>query len=165
MYRLFAPWLIFLLLCSPSVQAAEGSIPDFALTDLSGQPQSLAAYRGKWVVVNFWATWCPPCLEELPELAMFHEFHHEKDAVVLGMNSEGLPPERLRRFVADFEVGYPIIQVEETLPGFGRISALPTTFLFDPEGRLVARKVGQVTMQGLEKVIAQRGPLSAKLEK
>ncbi|MBI5041729.1 MAG: TlpA family protein disulfide reductase, partial [Gammaproteobacteria bacterium] len=57
---------------------------DFSLPDVQGKQRNLSEFRGQWVVVNFWATWCPPCLEEIPDLVLFHERHQAKDAMVLG---------------------------------------------------------------------------------
>ena len=61
---------------------------EYSLPDLDGKMHSLADYRGKWVIVNYWATWCPPCQEEIPDLVNFHDSHKDDDAVVLGINLE-----------------------------------------------------------------------------
>ena len=60
------------------------------MPDLSGKMRSLEDYRGKWVIVNYWATWCPPCQEEIPDLVDFHDSHKDTDAVVLGVNFEDI---------------------------------------------------------------------------
>lgn len=152
---LFRFLLIGLLLpASPATADLElRVIDDFTLTAIDGASHSLSDYRGKWVVVNYWATWCPPCLEELPELVLFHETHHATNAVVLGINMEQLDTEVLAEFVDSYAIDYPVLQVTREIDGLDPVTALPTSFLIDPEGRLVARKVGQVSMQGIEAFI------------
>ena len=90
--------LIILILCLP-IPVFAGQ-PDFALPDLDGKIHRLSDYRGKWVVVNYWATWCPPCLEEIPELEDFYSEHHKRDAIVVGINYEDSDPAYLKSFVA-----------------------------------------------------------------
>jgi peroxiredoxin len=127
---------------------------DFTLPDLEGKPRTLSEFRGKWVVVNYWATWCPPCREELPELEVFHANHQEKDAVVLGVNLEKISPERLREFVEEQFISFPVLRGQpRSRTELGVVPGLPTTYLVDPEGRVAARQVGPLTLERLEKFI------------
>lgn len=127
---------------------------DLTITDVQGVEHRLADQRGKWVVVNYWATWCPPCLEELPELELFHNTHREHDAVVWGMNSEDLKLEELIGFLQHEAISFPVFQVA---PGgnspFGAVPGIPTTFLISPKGDVVARQVGGVSAEDLETFI------------
>lgn len=128
---------------------------DFTLPDLDGQPHSLSDYRGQWVLVNYWATWCPPCLEELPELEVFHSAA-EGHAVVLGVNMERIEKPRLRAFVDDQFLSFPILVASERPPRsqlVGPVEGLPTSYLVAPSGEVVARQVGQVTAAGLRDFI------------
>lgn len=140
--------LVLLLLCGGAV-----ANPDFTLLDLDGKPHRLSDYRGKWVVVNYWATWCPPCLEEIPELVDFHDRHKNQDAVVLGVNMEQVSMDKLRQFVEENFVSYPVLPGSSSMSTVGPVQGLPTTYLVAPDGRLVARQVGGVTAAGIETFI------------
>lgn len=146
-------WLTLLVACvlSGSVWASGA---DFTLHALDGKKHSLSDYRGKWVVVNYWATWCPPCREEMPELVLFHDKHKNKDAVVLGVNMEEASNEHLRAFADDYLVSYPILRSEPDMTALGPIMGLPTTYLVAPDGRVVAHKVGAITAESIESFIA-----------
>ncbi len=128
---------------------------EVTFVDLKGAPVKLSDFRGKFVVVNFWATWCPPCLVEIPDLVMFHEAHADKDAVVLGVNYEDIPADKVRAFAESQMISYPIVRIRGPIDGrttpFGPLQGLPTTFMIDPKGNLVARHTGMVDQQGLER--------------
>lgn len=141
-------WLtIFSLLLSPTLY---GQGVEFGYTDITGKEANLRDYRGKWIVVNYWATWCPPCLEEIPELELFHQNHHAKDAVVVGMNMEEIAPEELATFVEDQMISYPIVANATPAVAIGAVPGLPTTYLINPQGVVVARQIGPVTIEMIE---------------
>lgn len=130
---------------------------DFELEGLDGETYKLSDYRGKWVLVNYWATWCPPCREELPELEVFHNNHKDKDAVVLGVAMERISKERLQKFVDDQFLSYPILMMNPAASTeLGRVPGLPTSYLINPKGELAARQVGPVTLEDLEAFIHQK---------
>ncbi|MBL1278186.1 MAG: TlpA family protein disulfide reductase [Ectothiorhodospiraceae bacterium] len=136
---------------------AQAESEDFTLLDMKGVEHKLSDYKGKWVVVNYWATWCPPCLAEIPELVEFHENHKDRDAVVLGVNFEDISLNGLKQFSEEYFMNYPVLR---TKPGpsseLGPIPGLPTTFLVSPTGELVARQVGPVTAKLISDFIAQQ---------
>jgi thiol-disulfide isomerase/thioredoxin len=119
----------------------------------------LKAYAGKWVVVNYWATWCPPCLEEIPQLEFFHDAHKDTDAVVIGVNYEKISANQLKDFMDEQMMSYPSYQQNPTRKGetpFGRaIRGLPTTVMISPKGEVMAFHTGQVDGEMLEKFIAR----------
>jgi len=131
---------------------AHADRPDFTLPDLNGQSHSLSDYRGKWVLVNYWATWCPPCLKELPELEVFHN-DAEGRAVVLGVNMETIEHAELLDFVEEQFLSFPILVASERPRRdelVGPVDGLPTSYLVAPSGEVVARQVGQVTAEAIE---------------
>ena len=144
---------VFLLL--PSLAMAQKI--DYSLPDLDGVTRSLAEFKGKWVVLNFWATWCPPCLTEIPELVDFHDQNHKKNAVVVGVDYEDIDVDELREFTQSYFMSYPILRAKPTAKTpFGVISGLPTTYLISPAGEVVAKQSGPVTADMIEEFIKQQ---------
>ena len=147
-------WFPIFLVLAIVTYVNASSTAYFSLTDLKGKEHSLADYKGKWVVVNYWATWCPPCVEEIPELIFFHDNHKNKDAVVLGVNFEELDPNLVDQFLEEYMVSYPILLSEpERHTELGRVDGLPTTFIISPKGEVVHKKTGKVDSAYLENVI------------
>lgn len=143
--------LFFCILYSLAPFAAQAEPVDFELPGIDGKTYHLSDFRGKWVLVNYWATWCPPCREELPELEVFHANHKDKDAVVLGVAMERIDKGRLQAFVEEQFLSYPILMMQPAAATeLGRVPGLPTSYLIDPKGELAARQVGPVTLKDLE---------------
>ena len=133
------------LLAAPA-GAASGEAIDFELpTLIDGDAVRLSDWRGQWVVVNYWATWCAPCRKEIPDFSGMHEARD--DITVLGLAYEDTDLETYREFLSDFPASYPLLQVDVYSPpeALGAPRALPTTFLVDPDGRLVETWIGPVT--------------------
>ena len=146
--------VVFILIGFVVASTVRAEPVDFVLPDLDGKQRRLSEFRGKWVLVNYWATWCPPCLEELPALEVFHTEHQHRDAVVIGVNLEDIDLVRLRAFVDSQFISFPVLREK---PGsrtvLGRVSALPTSYLIAPAGELVARQVGLVDGEMIERYI------------
>ncbi len=116
--------------------------PPFLLTDLDGQPISTAAYHGKVVLINFWATWCPPCREEIPEMIALANKYGDK-LQIIGVSMDDDPPEEVRDFVRAQKMNYPIVMGSDKLSEeYGGVDALPTTFVLDTNGRVVQKHMG-----------------------
>ena len=145
--RTFLTLLLFLF----SLQAQA-----FSLVDSKGKTHSLAQYKGKWVLVNFWATWCPPCLEEIPDLVALHE-NKKNRLVVLGVAMDYKDPKQVLQYADQMMVSYPIILGDHKMAAqVGPIPGLPTTYLYNPEGKVVAYNVGALTKEAVERYITAK---------
>jgi thiol-disulfide isomerase/thioredoxin len=125
----------------------------FSLTDTQGKTHKLADYKGKWVLVNFWATWCPPCLEEIPDLVALYE-NKKNNLIVIGVALDYRNPKQVADFAQSMQVSYPIVLGTPKLASqVGPVDGLPTSYLYNPAGKLVAHQVGGVTKEGVEEYI------------
>ncbi|HUR81408.1 MAG TPA: TlpA disulfide reductase family protein [Thermoanaerobaculia bacterium] len=124
--------------------------PAFVARDLDGHELTPASLRGKVVIVNFWATWCPPCRAEIPDLVALQEKYRDH-LQVIGISEDEISPELVRKFANDHKVNYPIVmmtpELEKMFPG---ISALPTSFIIDKESRVVQKHVGMLSARTTE---------------
>ncbi len=142
---------------APVKAAAIGEVATLKITTLDGKPFDLAAQRGKWVVINYWATWCGPCIEEMPELSALDAMREHIE--VIGLAYEDIPAEELRAFLAERPVVYPIAIVGITDPpaAFEAPRGLPLTYLVAPDGKLTRQFLGPVTAKVIEDAIAEAG--------
>jgi thiol-disulfide isomerase/thioredoxin len=134
-------------------QAAMPAQPTLHVTTLDGKTFDLAAQRGKWVIVNYWATWCVPCIKEMPDISRFVAAH--KNVVAIGLAYEDSEPADIKAFLAKHPVAYPIAQVSLDQPpkDFDEPRGLPTTYLIGPDGKVAKHIVGPVTEASLEGLI------------
>ena len=146
---------VCLLLLAPLTHAAyETTEPvDFTLKRFDGTEVALSDYRGQWVVVNYWATWCAPCRKEMPQLSKLHE--QRADVTVLGLDFEDIDDGAIAEFMLDFPVSYPILRVDVYHPPepFGAPKVLPTTIILDEQGLAVKAFLGPVTREDIEHYI------------
>ena len=140
-----------LLLTTINVAASE-----FVFKDMQGGVQRLSDYKGKWVLVNFWATWCPPCLEEIPDLVEMHNARKASDFAVIGIVMSS-SKDSVNAFAKQMEISYPIVFGDEkTAAQIGKVVALPTSYLYDPTGKLVSYQAGMVTRDDIEAFIRSK---------
>lgn len=156
---MLAAWLAVLLVLAPSSDAraalVEGqAAPAFEVTLLAGQPLSLASLRGKVVLLHFWATWCPPCREEMPALQRFYETHRAEGIEIVAVTTEGdedLP--KVRAYAQGLT--FPIATLAQSrVSGYGRIWAMPLSFLIDRQG--ILRKVDWTGAEKIDEARLER---------
>ena len=131
-------------------------LPAFSVVDLNGNVHTNDSVKGKYLVVNFWATWCPPCLKEIPAFVEFYEKHADK-VQILGLDYEQANKSKIVEFSDTFMVNYPIVLFDDTnsqeFKKFGEVLGMPTTYIYNPEGNLVDFRMGEIDIQTLEKSI------------
>ncbi len=140
--------------------------PAFLVKDLDGNVISTASLQGKVALINFWATWCPPCRAEIPEFVELQSKYKDKLQIV-GISLDDSPADQVKQFSVQAGINYPIVMSSrELLQEYGGAPALPTTFVVNPEGSVVQKHVGFYSMEVYEQEIrALLGlPVSATIE-
>ncbi len=133
--------------CQPVTPATKdtglGMAPDFTLTDLEGKPFRFSSTRGKVVILDFWATWCPPCRKEIPHFEALHRRYGAEGLVVIGGALDKGGAAVVKAFVEENGVTYSIVIGDQrTTNAYGGIRGIPTTFIIDREGRIAEKAVG-----------------------
>jgi peroxiredoxin len=119
-----------------------GPAPDFALPDTNGRMHRLSDYRGKTVIINFWATWCPPCREEIPSMNRAWQQLRDEDVVMLAVNM-GEDEDTIFVFTADYPAEFPLLLDRDgTVTARWPVKGLPTTYIVAPDGRIAYRAIG-----------------------
>ena len=137
--------------------APKPEIPALDVATIDGGRFDLAEHRGKWVVVNFWATWCSPCLKEMPELSALDAMREH--IVTVGLAYEEISPEDMQAFLKEHPVVYPIAIIDVYSPpaDFETPRGLPMTYLIAPDGKVARQFLGPVTAREIETAIANNG--------
>jgi thiol-disulfide isomerase/thioredoxin len=156
-FNLCAGLLMGLLFASAVLHAASAPdallhkpAPSFVRQDLAGKPVDLKAYRGKVVLLNFWATWCGPCQLEMPRFSSWQKQYGPRGLQILGVSMDD-EPEGVRKNVSKLQVNYPVVMGDERLGNqYGGILGLPVTFLIDRNGRVIARFAGEADLNAME---------------
>jgi thiol-disulfide isomerase/thioredoxin len=117
--------------------------PAWELNDLSGKPVKFSDFRGKVLILDFWATWCAPCRVEIPHFVELQKQYGNKGLTVIGVSLDEQGPEVVKKFVKQFGVNYPIVIGNKKITeAYGGIYAIPTTFVIDRQGRIASRHMG-----------------------
>ena len=134
------------------------SVPElsFSLTDTKGVIFTEKNTRGKYLVINFWATWCTPCLKEIPAFVKFYE-ENSDHVEILGLDFEPVDLEIINDYVGRFSINYPIVLYNEDndseYSNFGEVIGMPTTQIYSPEGELLHTFMGEITIDDLSEFI------------
>ena len=136
-------------------QAGESlNVTSVGYQQLNGMPLYLSQYKGKWILVNYWATWCPPCRAEMPDLEAFYKANKDK-AVVIGVNYEVGDTQKVKDFIKEYGITFPIVRETLKIDGVNtslgiQLKGLPTSVIISPKGNLLARHTGGLTREIIE---------------
>jgi peroxiredoxin len=147
MIKLFKKFFWILMIMTVMVGCSQG---DPVFHDMKGNTIQRSQLKGKWVVVNYWAAWCPSCVQEVPELNDFYKHTKNKNVVMFGVNFDQLQKAELKQAVSSLNIQFPVL-VEDPNPywSLGDINVLPTTFILNPQGKVVKTLYGGNTEEGL----------------
>lgn len=127
--------------------------PDFTLPQLAGQPLSLSSYRGKVVLLDFWATWCVPCREETPHFVELQKKYTDRGLQIIGVSMDD-SADPVRPFYLQFQINYPVVMgTAKTGEEYGGVLGLPIAFVIDREGRIVNKHIGAIDPAIIEREI------------
>ena len=129
--------------------------PGFSLTDINGKPLSLAQYKGKVVLLDFWATWCAPCKVEIPHFIALQDKYGTQGLQIVGLSLDD-DAKPVVKFAEQMKINYPIAIADEKLASkYGGVLGLPIAFVIDKEGRIVHKHVGETAPDVFEKEVAE----------
>jgi cytochrome c biogenesis protein CcmG/thiol:disulfide interchange protein DsbE len=143
--------------CTPTRSHAETTpAPDFSLKDLQGRTVSLADYKGKVLVLNFWATWCPPCRAEIPDFIEAYKDLKAKGLEILGLSVENGPPAKLREWTEKVGINYPVaVATPQVVAAYQPGDYVPSTIIVDRKGQVRYRNVGAMDKETLARLFKE----------
>ena len=131
--------------------------PEWQLNDVDGKPVKLSDFKGKVVILDFWATWCPPCRAEIPGFVAIQKKYADKGFTMVGVSLDQQGPSVVKSFMRSFGMNYPVVMANQQIVlNYGGITAIPRTFVIDRQGNVVTAYQGAMDQATFESVI---GPL------
>lgn len=149
-------WLLIaaVFLFASCSRAQDAKAPDFSLQSIEGKEITLSEQRGKVVVINFWATWCPPCLAEIPDFVRFYNENREKGVEIIGISLNSKIDE-VKALADKYNITYPLCPADASIEKlYGGIRAVPTTFIINRRGEIVLRKTGTIREKELNDLVS-----------
>lgn len=134
-----------------NTRSQDRTAPDWQLKDLDGKPVKLSDFKGKVVLLNFWATWCPPCRREIPAFVSLQKQYAAQGLVIIGVSMDQGGPAAVKPFIKKMEINYPVVMGDEKVAAaYGGIQVVPTTFIIDKAGKVAAQHEGDAERETFE---------------
>lgn len=128
---------------------------DTILSDVYGKTISFSSLKGKWVLINYWASWCKSCVDEIPELNLFYQKHQNDPVALFAVNYDALPLYKQKRLIQQLQIKYPSLSTNPAMTlGLGDIIGVPVTFVINPQGKLVDKLYGGQSIKSLDAAIS-----------
>lgn len=145
--------IAFFLLFSSLASAQQ--VADFSFKDINGKQHRFSDYKGQWVIVNYWSTYCGPCIAELPALKRLAAQYRGK-VTVLGMDAGETPDQQMKQFIRQKGINYTVVPTQDSsMFALGLIYGVPTTFIVSPQGQIVDTHMGVITLQQMQRYVGQ----------
>jgi len=141
---------------APHTEAGAELAPDFTLKALDGTPLKLSDYRGKVILLDFWATWCAPCQEEIPRFVEWQSKYRDRGLQVIGLSMDD-SPESVQKFSREFRMNYPIaLGTQDVASKYGGIFGLPVNIVIGRDGKIKAKHLGMYDLMQLERELTSQ---------
>ena len=129
--------------------------PDFTITDITGKQHKVSDYRGKNLIINVWATWCPPCRKEIPDFIQLRKETKENELAILGLSTEDGEENKVKQFVSDNKMNYTISTADfsKLAAPYNKVTAIPTTFFIDKEGKIKFATIGSLNLEDTKNIL------------
>lgn len=155
MKKLLFVFFAFLLVSCSSAEKKRKKAPDFSLKTPDNKTVKLSDYKGKIVIVNFFATWCPPCRMEIPDFVKFYKENKNKGVEIIGI-AVSSRKETVKKIIKEFKINYPVCLGDEKVQSdYGGIRAVPTTFIIDKEGNIYKKQIGMMREEQLKEILKE----------
>ena len=145
--------ILLIILCSIAGNRSRKKAPEFSLRSIDGKNIKLSDYKGKILILNFFATWCPPCKKEIPDFVKFYRQYKNKGVEIVGV-AVGSKEKNVKELVKKFNINYPVVMSDGRIEKlFGGIRFVPTTFIIDGKGNIIRKRIGMIGEEELKKIV------------